>query len=71
MNRLREAYDVLRLKDWKEPLKGEALNYYLNLVNLVARDREGRMEILKTKYPKDVWNSFFTGKYSIQKDSYP
>ena len=63
----KEAYDVLRLKDWKEPLKGEALNYYLNLVNLVANDRDIRMESLERKYPKDVWDSFFSGKYSIQK----
>ena len=62
----KEAYDVLRLKDWKEPLKGEALNYYINLVHLVAKDRNGRMEILQNKYPENVWNSFFKGKYSIQ-----
>ncbi|MDA0194891.1 MAG: hypothetical protein O2887_07195 [Bacteroidetes bacterium] len=60
-----EAYDVLRRKDWKEPLKGEALNYYVNLVDIVAKDRDDRMEILKTKYPQDIWESFFTGKYSI------
>lgn len=65
----REAYDVLRLKDWKEPLKGEALNYYLNLVNLIAKDRNGRMKVLKAKYPEGVWDSFFTGKYSIPQNS--
>ena len=63
-----EAYDVLRLKNWKEPLRGEALNYYMNLVNLVARDREDRMEALKIKFPEKVWESFFTGKYSIETD---
>ncbi len=60
-----EAYDVLRRKDWKEPLKGEALNYYVNLIDIVAKDKDDRMDILKTRYPPDVWNSFFTGKYSI------
>ncbi len=64
-----EAYDVLRLKDWKEPLKGEALNYYLNLVNLIAKDRNERMAVLKAKYREGVWDSFFTGKYSIPQNS--
>lgn len=67
----KEAYDVLRLKDWKEPLKGEALNYYLNLVNLVAQDRDQRMKILERKYPNKVWDSFFSGKYSIPQESKP
>jgi len=60
-----EAYNVLRWKDWKEPLRGEALNYYANLVDIVAPDRDSRMEIMKNKYPAEVWNSFFSGKYSI------
>ncbi|MEQ9426614.1 MAG: hypothetical protein RJQ09_19480 [Cyclobacteriaceae bacterium] len=63
-----EAYNVLRLKDWKEPLKGEALNYYFNLVQMVSPDREVRLEGMKAKYPQEVWDGFYTGRYSVEKD---